>query len=162
ARSELRREFLAAGMGVTGANALIAESGAVMLVTNEGNARLVTSLPPVHVVLAGIEKLVPDYQAAMLQLRLLARSGTAQAITTYTTSIRGRGERGQERRVVLADRGGGGRGAARAFRGARRSTGCAACANVCPPFQVVGGNVFGYVYSGAIGLVNTPFHHGLE
>lgn len=167
ARKELRRDFLSAGLGINGANALIAESGTVMFIENEGNARLVTSLPRVHVVLAGIEKLVPDYSAAMLQLRLLARSATAQAITSYTSFVSGpTGElyegKGKEMHIVLVDNG---RMAMREdplIKEALRCIRCAACANVCPPYGVVGGHVFGYIYSGAIGLVNTPYHHGTE
>ena len=89
ARDEIRDAFFAAGMGITGANALIAETGTVMMVTNEGNGRLCASLPPVHVVLAGIEKLLPTFADAATQVRLLGRSGTAQRITSYTTFITG-------------------------------------------------------------------------
>lgn len=162
ARRELRREFLEAGLGISGANALIAESGSVMFICNEGNARLVTTLPRVHVVLAGIEKLLPDFAAAMLQLKLLARSATAQAITSYTTFISGPSEPDKEMHIVLLDNG---RNAMRdhpLIKDALRCIRCAACANVCPPYGVVGGHVFGHIYSGAIGLVNTPYHHGIE
>jgi L-lactate dehydrogenase complex protein LldF len=162
ARAELRQKFLAADIGISGANALIAESGAVMLVTNEGNGRLVTTLPPVHVVLVGYEKLVPAYGDAVRQLRLLARNATAQHLTSYTTFIRGPDRPDKELHIVLVDNG---RFAMRAdptFREALRCIRCGACANVCPPYQVVGGHVFGHIYTGAIGLVNTPFHHGLE
>ncbi|MDQ3929463.1 MAG: LUD domain-containing protein, partial [Chloroflexota bacterium] len=162
ARQELRRDFLEAGLGINGANALIAESGTVMFIENEGNARLVTSLPRVHVVFAGIEKLVPDYAAAMLQLRLLARSATAQTITSYTSFVSGPPEPDKEMHIVLLDNG---RTAMREhplIKEALRCIRCAACANVCPPYAVVGGHVFGYIYSGAIGLVNTPYHHGIE
>ncbi|HKP53957.1 MAG TPA: LUD domain-containing protein [Chloroflexia bacterium] len=162
ARRELRRDFLEAGLGVSGANALVAESGAVMFIENEGNARLVTTLPRVHVVLAGIEKLVPDYAAAMLQLRLLARSATGQGITSYTTFLSGPPDPGKEMHIVLLDNG---RTAMREhplIKEALRCIRCAACADVCPPYAVVGGHVFGHIYSGAIGLVNTSFHHGIE
>ena len=162
ARRELRRDFLEAGLGVSGANALIAESGTVLFIENEGNARLVTTLPRVHVVLAGVEKLVPDYSAAMLQLRLLARSATGQQITSYSTFLSGPPEPGKEMHIVLLDNG---RMAMRdtpLIRDALRCIRCAACADVCPPYAVVGGHVFGHIYSGAIGLVNTPFHHGLD
>ena len=162
ARSELRQEFLAAGMGITGANAVVADAGAIMLVTNEGNARLVTSLPKVHVVLVGVEKMVPNFAAAMLQVRLLARSATAQPITAYTTFINGPSEPGREMHVVLLDNGRSAMRATPLIRDALRCIRCAACANVCPPYAVVGGHVFGHIYSGAIGLVNTPYHHGLE
>src|SRR5205814_9857758 len=100
-----RRDFLAAGLGISGANGLIAESGTGLCIENEGNARLVTSLPRVHVVLAGIEKLVPDYAAAMLQLRLLARSATGQQITSYTTFLSGPAEPGKDVHIVLLDNG---------------------------------------------------------
>ena len=162
ARDELRSNFLRAGMGISGANALVAESGTVMIVTNEGNAELVTSLPPVHVVLAGIEKLVPTFADAITQLRLLPRSATAQRLTTYVTWITGPASPEKEMHLVLLNNG---RTAMRddpLFRDALRCIRCAACASVCPPYGVVGGHVFGYIYSGAIGLVNTPFHHGLE
>ncbi|HYP40029.1 MAG TPA: LUD domain-containing protein [Chloroflexia bacterium] len=162
ARRELRRDFLEAGLGISGANALIAESGAVMFIENEGNARLVTSLPRVHVVLAGVEKLVPDYAAAMLQLRLLARSATGQGITSYTTFLSGPPEPGKEMHIVLLDNGRMKMRDTPLIRDALRCIRCAACADVCPPYAVVGGHVFGHIYSGAIGLVNTPFHHGIE
>jgi L-lactate dehydrogenase complex protein LldF len=162
ARKELRRDFLQAGMGISGANALIAKSGTVMFIENEGNARLTTSLPRVHVVLAGIEKLVPDYKAAMLQLRLLARSATGQNITSYTTFLSGPPEPGKEMHIVLLDNGRMRMRATPLIRDALRCIRCAACADVCPPYAVVGGHVFGHIYSGAIGLVNTPFHHGIE
>lgn len=161
ARDEIREVFFRAGMGVTGANALIAESGTVMMVTNEGNGRLTSSLPPVHVVLAGIEKLVPNYEDAMTQIRLLARNATSQRITSYTTFIQGPTP-GHEQHIVLLDNG---RRAMRnlpEFREALHCIRCAACANVCPPYREVGGHVFGYVYTGAIGLVVTPFLHSLE
>jgi iron-sulfur cluster protein len=162
ARQELRQDFLKAGMGISGANALIADSGAVMFIENEGNARLVTTLPRVHVVLAGIEKLLPNYAAAMLQLRLLARSATAQSITSYSTFLSGPPEPDKEMHIVLVDNGRTQMRAREEFKEALRCIRCGACANVCPPYQVVGGHVFGYVYTGAIGLVNTPFHHGIE
>ncbi|MEJ7838571.1 MAG: LUD domain-containing protein, partial [Thermomicrobiales bacterium] len=161
ARDEIRDVFFAAGMGITGANALIAEAGTVMMVTNEGNGRLTSSIPPVHVVLAGIEKLVPTYEDAMTQLRLLARSATAQRLTVYSTFIHGPTP-GHEMHIVLVDNG---RRAMRAkpeFREALHCIRCAACANVCPPYRELGGHVFGHIYSGAIGLVVTPFHHGIE
>jgi iron-sulfur cluster protein len=162
ARTELRQDFLRAGLGLSGANALVAEGGAVMFIENEGNARLVTTLPRVHVVFAGIEKLLPNYAAAMLQLRLLARSATAQPITSYSTFLSGPPEPDKEMHIVLLDNGRRKMRELPQFKEALRCIRCAACANVCPPYQVVGGHVFGYIYSGAIGLVNTPFHHGID
>src|SRR5579859_7975375 len=161
-RVEHRKSFLTAGMGISGANALIAEGGTVMMSTNEGNGRLVTSLPPVHVVMAGYDKLIGTYAEAMTQLRLLARSATAQAITSYTTFITGPATPGKEVHIVLLDNGRSEMRADPRFKDALRCIRCAACANICPPYQQVGGHAFGYIYSGAIGLVITPFHHGLE
>jgi iron-sulfur cluster protein len=161
ARDEIRDAFFAAGMGITGANALIAESGTVMMVTNEGNGRLCASVPPVHVVLAGIEKLIPTFDDAVTQLRLLARSGTAQRITSYTTFISGPTP-SHEMHIVLVDNGRRTMAAMPEFVEALHCIRCAACANVCPPYREVGGHAFGYIYTGAIGLVVTGFHHGLE
>jgi iron-sulfur cluster protein len=161
ARKALREDFMQARLGISGANALICETGTTMIVTNEGNAELVTSLPDVHVVMVGREKLLPTMADAMLQLRLLARSATGQAISVYTTFISGPERPGKEVHYVFLDNGRRQMGADPEFREALRCIRCGACANVCPPYQVVGGHVFGYIYTGAIGLVNTPFHHGL-
>jgi L-lactate dehydrogenase complex protein LldF len=161
ARNELRRAFKTADAGLIGANALIAETGSVMLVTNEGNGDLVSTLPRVLIVTAGWEKLIPTLSDAVNQLRLLARSATSQEITTYTSYITG-AQPDQELHIVLVDNGRSAMYADPDFRDALRCIRCAACADICPPYQVVGGHVFGYVYSGAIGLVNTPFHHGAD
>ena len=161
-RVEHRKSFLNAGMGISGANALIAESGTVMMLTNEGNGRLVTSLPPVHVVMAGYDKLIGTFSEAMVQLRLLARSATAQHITSYTTFITGPATPDKEMHIVLVDNGRSEMRADAHFKEALRCIRCAACANICPSYQQVGGHAFGYIYSGAIGLVVTPFHHGLD
>src|ERR1700736_1566145 len=161
-RIEHRKSFLNAGMGISGANALIAESGTVMMLTNEGNGRLVTSVPPVHVVMAGYDKLISTFAEAMTQLRLLARSATAQHITSYTTFLTGPATPGKEMHIVLVDNGRSEMRDDPRFKDALRCIRCAACANICPPYQQVGGHAFGYIYSGAIGLVVTPFHHGIE
>ena len=161
ARDGLRQHYLSAGAGLTGANALIAESGSILVVTNEGNMRLATSLPDVHFVTAGIEKLIPTWADAERQLQLLPRSATAQTLSTYTTCITG-AQPGKEMHIILLDNG------RRQMRDhdligdALRCIRCGACANVCPPYQVVGGHTFGHIYTGAIGLVNTTFHHSLE
>ena len=161
ARTELRDQFLAAGVGLTGANALVAQSGAIMLVCNEGNNRMSVALPGVHIAVVGIEKLVSTYAEAIQQVRLLARSATGQPITTYTNFVTGP-RPGQEQHIVLIDNGRSAMAASPDFDQALGCIRCGACANVCPPYQVVGGHAFGHVYSGAIGLVNTPFHHGME
>ncbi len=161
ARTALREHFLAAGVGITGANALVAKTGSTLLVTNEGNGEFSASAPPVHVVVAGIEKIVPTFGDAMKQVRLLARSATAQPITTYTSFFTGPAP-SHEMHIVLVDNG------RRAMAGeewssaALRCIKCGACANVCPAYQVVGGHAFGHVYTGPIGLVNTAFHHGIK
>jgi L-lactate dehydrogenase complex protein LldF len=162
ARETLRPEFFAGQIGITGANALVADSGTIVIATNEGNAELVTSLPPIHVAIVGIEKLVPTLEDAMLQLQLLARSATGQASTAYVSFITGPAEPGHELHVILLDNGRTQMQAEPEYASALRCIRCGACSSVCPSYGVVGGHVFGYIYSGAIGLVNTPFHHGIE
>jgi iron-sulfur cluster protein len=160
-RDDLRPVFFEAGVGMTGANALIAETGTVMMVTNEGNGRLSSSVPPIHIVLAGIEKLIPSFDDAVTQIRILGRSATGQRISVYTTFITGPTP-GHEMHIVLVDNG---RRAMRAkpeFVEALHCIRCGACANVCPPYREVSGHVFGHIYTGAIGLVVTQFHHGLD
>ncbi|HEY6959578.1 MAG TPA: LUD domain-containing protein [Candidatus Limnocylindria bacterium] len=175
ARDQLRDRFIKADVGITGGNILIAETGTLVLVTNEGNADLATTLPAVHIAVVGIEKIVPTLDDAMAVIKLLARSATGQKISTYTQFITGPsrsadielktqvGVHGpKELHFVLIDNG---RTAMRedpAFREALRCIRCGACSNVCPTYQVVGGHVFGHVYTGPIGLVVSPFHHGLD
>lgn len=161
ARSELRERFLAGGVGLSGANALIAEGGSVMLICNEGNNRMSVALPRVHVVTAGIEKLIPTFADAMKQVRLLGRSATGQPITVYTNFVTGP-RPGQQQHILLLDNGRSAMAADPDIASALRCIRCGACANVCPPYGVVGGHAFGHIYSGAIGLVNTEFHHGIE
>lgn len=175
ARERLREAFLRADVGITGGNALIAETGSLMLVTNEGNADLATSLPPVHVAVVGIDKVVATLEDATATLKLLPRSGTGQKITSYVQFITGPsrsadieltlaiGVHGpKEVHIVLLDNG---RSAMRddpQFRDALRCVRCGACSNVCPSYQVVGGHLFGHIYTGPIGLVVSPWHHGIE
>lgn len=161
ARTELRAKFLASGAGLSGANALIAESGSIMIVCNEGNNRMSVALPPLHLVTAGIEKLVPTFADAMLQVRLLARSATAQPITVYTNFITGP-RPGQEQHILLLDNGRTELAEDPVLAASLRCIRCGACANVCPPYGVVGGHAFGHVYTGAIGLVVTAAHHGID
>jgi L-lactate dehydrogenase complex protein LldF len=161
ARTELRQRFLASGVGLSGSNALVAEGGSVMLVCNEGNNRMSVALPPIHIVTAGIEKLVPTYADAMKQVRLLGRSATAQPITVYTNFVTGP-RPGQRQHILLLDNGRTAMSEDPDVAAALRCIRCGACANVCPPYGVVGGHAFGHVYTGAIGLVNTAFHHGIE
>ncbi|MCC6792145.1 MAG: LUD domain-containing protein [Thermomicrobiales bacterium] len=160
-RDLIRPEIMESTVGMTGGNALIAETGTVMICTNEGNGRLVSSVPPVQVSVVGIEKLIPTWDDAVTQLRLLARSGTGQRITVYTTFMTGPTP-GHEYHIVLVDNGRRKMRAMPEFREALHCIRCGACANVCPPYREVGGHVFGHIYTGAIGLVNTAFHHGLD
>ena len=175
ARKELRESFLKADIGITGGNILIADTGTLVLVTNEGNADLATSVPAVHVAVVGIEKIVPSLDDAAAVLKLLARNATGQKISTYTQFITGPsrsadielkteiGVHGpKELHFVLIDNGRTQMREDDAFREALRCIRCGACSNVCPSYRVVGGHVFGHVYTGPIGLVVSPFHHGLD
>jgi iron-sulfur cluster protein len=160
-RDAVRPVFFTAGVGMNGANALIAESGTVMIVTNEGNGRLSGSMPPVHIVLAGIEKLVPTFEDAVTQLRILGRSSTGQRLTVNTTFMTGPTP-GHEMHIILLDNRRRMMKAMPEFAEALHCIRCGACSNVCPPYAEVSGHVFGHIYSGAIGLVVSGFHHGLD
>jgi len=160
-RDAVRPVFFTAGVGMNGANALISESGTVMIVTNEGNGRLSGSIPPVQVVLAGIEKIVPTFDDAVTQMRLLSRSATGQRLTVYTTFMTGPTP-GHETHIILVDNGRRMMKSMPEFSEALHCIRCGACSNVCPPYAEVSGHVFGHIYSGAIGLVVSGFHHGLD
>jgi len=164
ARRKLRQDFLEADMGVTGANFGVVETGAICLVTNEGNGRMVTSLPKIHVVLMGIEKLLYTLADLDLFLKLLARSATGQKLTVYTTLIQGprRGEEGgpEEVHVILVDNGRSellGGDLAESLACIR----CGACLNVCPIYKNIGGHAYGDTYAGPIGSIITPSLRGL-
>jgi len=166
ARSTLRRKFLKADMGITGANFALADSGAIGLVTNEGNGRLVTTLPPIHVALIGMEKLVPDLKSAIDILRVLPRNATGQQLTSYITWIKGANEQhiaGRPRKqvhLIFLDNGRLALAGDPAFRETLKCIRCGACANVCPIYSNIGGHKYGHVYIGAIGLILTFFFHG--
>ena len=166
ARQVLREKFLAADVGITGANFLIAETGSTVIVTNEGNGDLSATLPRVHIVLASIEKLVPNLEDASVLLRLLARSATGQEITSYTTFFTGPRRNddldGPEQfHVVLVDN-----GRSRMLGGdyheMLRCIRCGACLNHCPVYGAVGGHAYGWVYPGPMGAVLTPLMVGLH
>ncbi len=166
ARAQLRGKYFAAEVGITGANFLVAETGETGLVTNEGNGDLTQSLARVHVVIAGIEKVVPDREAATAQIRILARSATGQEMAVYTTFARGprRAEDPdgpEECHIVLLDNGRS-RMLTEGFREALRCIRCGACLNHCPVYQSVGGHAYGTVYPGPIGAVVSPAFHGLR
>ena len=165
ARAQLREEFLQADMGLTGANFGVVENGAICLVTNEGNARMVTTLPRVHVVLMGIEKLVPTMADLDRFLKLLARSATGQKLTAYTTLVRGPRRSGDDSgpdqmHVVLLDNGRSKilAGETAEILGCIR---CGACLNACPVYRSVGGHAYGDVYPGPVGSIVTPGIRGL-
>jgi len=160
ARQILREKFLAADVGITGANFLIAETGSSVIVTNEGNGDLTQSLPKVHIVLASIEKMVPTLEDVSTLIRLLARSATGQEISTYTTFSTGPKRAsdpdGPEAcHVVILDNG---RSEllGTAFREVLRCIRCGACMNHCPVYTAIGGHAYGWVYPGPIGSVLTP------
>ena len=165
AREQLRQGYLDADMGITGANVAVAETGGIALVTNEGNARLVSTLPKIHVALLGIEKIVPTLEDAATIIRTLPKNATGQLLTSYITWIRGAvpcGDDDKELHLVLLDNGRSALAESPQCRDALRCIKCGACANVCPVYQTVGGHVFGHVYIGAIGIILTAFFHGLD
>ncbi len=166
ARGRLRQQFLAADVGITGANFLIAETGSSVIVTNEGNGDLTQTLPRVHIVLAGIEKLVPTIEDCTSLLRVLARSATGQEFSVYTTFSTGARRAGEldgpdAYHVVLVDNG---RSAmlGSAFQDMLRCIRCAACMNHCPVYRTIGGHAYGWVYPGPMGSVLTPALIGVE
>jgi L-lactate dehydrogenase complex protein LldF len=167
ARAVLREKFLHADIGISGANFLVADSGAVVLVENEGNARLTTSAPKVHIAIAGIEKIIPRAQDLATFLKLLARSATGQLLSVYTSFLSGPRRAGEvdgpdEFYVVLMDNG---RTKLLPDRGKRQSLyciRCGACLNTCPVFRRIGGHSYPWVYSGPIGAIITPQFMGVN
>jgi L-lactate dehydrogenase complex protein LldF len=166
ARKRLRQEFLDADMGVTGANFGVVENGTICLVTNEGNGRMSSTLPRVHVVLMGIEKLVPTMADLDRFLKILARSATGQKLSVYTTLLRGPRRPGdecgpEELHVVLMDNGRSGilAGAEAEILGCIR---CGACLNACPIYRSIGGHAYGDTYPGPLGAVLTPGLKGVR
>ena len=173
ARKTLREEFLQADMGITGANLAIAENGAVLLVTNEGNARLTTTLPRIHVAIVGYEKLIPALQDAAPILRSLPRSATCQLATSYVSMISGPVpsmvkidgkwvQQDKELHIILLDNGRLRAAKDEKFKQIYQCIRCASCLNVCPVYQLVGGHVYGHIYAGGIGAILTAFsaRHG--
>jgi L-lactate dehydrogenase complex protein LldF len=166
AREELRAAFLGADVGITGANFLVAETGSVVIVSNEGNADLTASLPGTHIVVTGIEKVIPTLDDLGDLLRVLARSAIGEPLSTYTTLVNGprraSDASGPARfHVVLVDNGRSdllGTPAQELLRCIR----CAACLNHCPVYTAVGGHAYGSAYSGPIGAALTPALAGLS
>jgi L-lactate dehydrogenase complex protein LldF len=166
ARAVLREKFIGADVGITGANLLVAETGSSVVVTNEGNGDLTLVLPPTHIVIASIEKIVPTLEDACTILRVLARSATGQEITTYTTFATGARREGDADgpsayHVVLLDNGrsemlGG------AFHDMLRCIRCGACLNHCPVYGTIGGHAYGSLYPGPMGAVLSPALYGID
>ncbi|MEK9784787.1 MAG: LutB/LldF family L-lactate oxidation iron-sulfur protein [Gammaproteobacteria bacterium] len=166
ARSVLRERFVSADVGITGANFLIAETGSNVIVTNEGNGDLTSSLPKVHIVTAGIEKVIPSLEDLSVLLRVLARSATGQEFSAYTSIYSGPrrsqdGEGPEEYHVVLLDNGrstmlGG------VYQPMLRCIRCGACLNHCPVYSAIGGHSYGWIYPGPMGSVLTPLLNGFD
>src|SRR5689334_847611 len=167
ARAKLRDRFAAADVGISGVNFAIAETGTMVIVENEGNIRLTTSLPRLHIAMMGIEKVIPRFADLDVFLKLLPRSGTGQKLTTYQSFITGvkrtpEDEGPEEVHIVLLDNG---RRRMLAHPVTRQSLACircGACLNACPVYQQVGGHAYGSVYPGPIGAVITPQLIGIQ
>jgi L-lactate dehydrogenase complex protein LldF len=169
ARRMLRNDFLQADMGISGVNFGVADTGSICLVTNEGNGRLTTTVPRIHVALMGMERLVPTLADLGVMAQILARSATGQKLSVYTNIITGprrRTEQGtepdgpEELHVIILDN-----GRSKILGGELAEIlyciRCGACANVCPVYQQIGGHAYGSVYSGPIGAVVTPGLYGV-
>jgi L-lactate dehydrogenase complex protein LldF len=165
ARGRLRTAFASADAGITGANFAVAETGTIVLVSNEGNIRLTTALPRIHIALVGIEKVIPKLADLPVFLKVLARAATGQKLSIYTSLVTGPRRPGEldgpdEFHVVLLDN-----GRSRILSGPLRESlfciRCGACLNACPIYRNVGGHAYGGVYTGPIGAVLTPLYDGL-
>lgn len=166
ARKLLREKFLSAGMGISGGNIGVAETGSVVLVTNEGNGRLVTTASPIHVAVLGIEKIAPTWDDAASWLSLLARSATGQPLSIYTSVITGPARADdpdgpREVHIILLDNNRS-RYIGTEYEEALQCIRCGACLNACPVYREAGGHAYGSPYSGPIGAVVSPLLFGLE
>ncbi|KLV04800.1 amino acid dehydrogenase [Photobacterium aquae] len=165
-RNYIRHDFLEADIGISGCNFAVAESGTVTLVTNEGNARLATSLPKTHIAVMGMERIVPTFEELDIVVSLLCRSAVGLPLTGYVTALTGPREAGhldgpEEFHLVIVDNG-------RSdilgseFRDILRCVRCAACINTCPAYRHIGGHSYGSIYSGPIGAVLSPLLGGYD
>ncbi|MCO6449438.1 MAG: iron-sulfur cluster-binding protein [Caldilineales bacterium] len=166
ARAALRKGFIEADLGISGANFIVAETGSVVLVTNEGNGRFVTTAPRIHIAVAGMERIAPTLSDLGTLLQVLARSATGQAMSVYTSIVTGPrrapDEDGPEQvHIILVDN-----GRTKALAGDLAEIlyciRCGACLNVCPVYRSVGGHAYDSVYPGPIGIVVTPAIGGLD
>ena len=167
AREVLRDKFLQADLGISGANFVVAETGTLVIVTNEGNGRLCTSAPRIHVGITGMEKIIPSMQDLAVFLRLLPRSATGQRITSYVSMITGPRRQDdedgpEEFHLILVDNGRSRLLADPELREALNCIRCGACLNICPVYQKVGGHAYGWVYPGPIGAIISPMLVGLK
>lgn len=167
AREKLRDDFISANMGVSGVNFAVAETGTIAVVENEGNARLTTTLPKIHVALMGIEKIIPKFDHLSIFLSLLARSATGQKSSSYVSFITGpkrkKDKDGPEQfHLILLDNGRSNILANEETKETLYCIRCGACLNICPVYRQVGGHSYGWVYSGPIGAVITPQLLGIE
>lgn len=162
ARQTLRQKFIEADVGITGCNFAIADTGAISLVTNEGNARLTASLPKVLISVMGMERVLPTFDDLEVILSLLPRHATGQKLTSYISVVNAprkpeEKDGAEEFHLVIVDNGRSDMLADKEFRQALHCTRCGACFNVCPVYRQIGGHAYGSVYSGPIGSVITPF-----
>ncbi len=167
AREHLRQAYVTSDIGISGVNFLAAEDGAIVMIENEGNGRLSMSCPPVHIAVAGIEKVIPSLQDLSLFLPVLATCGTGQQLTCYASMVRGPKQRDEidgpeEMHLILLDNGRTDLYAEPEFRSALRCIRCGACLNNCPVYNTIGGHAYGTCYQGPIGSVITPHLRGLE
>jgi len=166
ARGKLRGKFLQADLGITGANIAVAETGSLVIVTNEGNARLVTTLPKIHVAIVGIEKLVAGFEDIQPILTALPRSATGQLLTSYVSILTGQTPNTdgspKELHIILMDNQRTAMAQDPKFKQALQCIRCASCLNVCPVYRLVGGHVFGKTYTGGIGTILTAWFDELK
>lgn len=165
-REHIRHDFLEADIGITGCNFAVAESGSISLVTNEGNARLATTLPKTHIAVMGMERIVPTFEELDIMVSLLCRSAVGLPLTGYVTALTGPREQGhidgpEEFHLVILDNG---RSdiLASEFKDILRCIRCAACVNTCPAYRHIGGQSYGSIYSGPIGAVLSPLLGGYD
>lgn len=166
AREVLRERFLRADAGISGVNFAIADTGSFVMVTNEGNGRMASSLPPVHIAIMGMERIVPSHRELDVLLPMLVTSASGRAVTTYFSFVNGPRRAGEpdgpeELHVVVLDNGRS-RILGTEYRSILRCIRCGACQNVCPVYRQTGGHAYGSVYGGPIGAVLTPLLVGFE